>query len=37
MNKLGIVQGFWAIGMTFMSGAMHVQGLLGGPRRSCFL
>ena len=37
MNKLGIVQTvFWAVGMLIMSGAMHWQGLLGGPRRSAF-
>lgn len=37
MNKLAIVQGvFWAIGMTFMSGAMHAAGLLGTPRRSAY-
>ncbi|TCN23099.1 cytochrome c/quinol oxidase subunit I [Mesobacillus foraminis] len=37
MNKLAIVQGvFWAIGMTFMSGAMHAAGLLGAPRRSAY-
>lgn len=37
MNKLAILQGiFWAIGMTFMSGAMHAAGLLGAPRRSAF-
>ncbi|HJF31849.1 MAG TPA: b(o/a)3-type cytochrome-c oxidase subunit 1 [Sporosarcina psychrophila] len=37
LNKLGIIQTFiWTIGMTIMSGAMHIQGLLGGPRRSNF-
>jgi cytochrome c oxidase subunit I len=37
MNKLAIIQGsLWAIGMTFMSGAMHAAGLLGAPRRSSF-
>lgn len=37
MNKLGIIQVIvWSIGMAFMSGAMHWQGLLGGPRRSAF-
>ncbi len=37
MNKLALVQGvLWAIGMTFMSGAMHAAGLLGAPRRSSF-
>ncbi len=37
MNKLGIIQGIvWAIGMLFMSGSMHLQGLTGAPRRSAF-
>ncbi|MET3655739.1 b(o/a)3-type cytochrome-c oxidase subunit 1 [Sporosarcina psychrophila] len=37
LNRLGIIQTFiWTIGMTIMSGAMHIQGLLGGPRRSSF-
>lgn len=37
VNRLGIIQTiFWAIGMTIMSAAMHIQGLLGGPRRSAF-
>jgi cytochrome c oxidase subunit I len=37
INKLGIVQTVvWVIGMTFMSGSMHFQGLLGAPRRSAF-
>lgn len=37
MNKLGLWQtGFWTVGMTIMSGAMHWQGLLGGPRRSAY-
>jgi cytochrome c oxidase subunit I len=37
MNKLAIIQGIvWAIGMSFMSGAMHAAGLLGAPRRSSF-
>jgi cytochrome c oxidase subunit 1 len=37
MNKLAIIQAWvWFIGMTFMSGAMHFEGLLGGPRRSAF-
>jgi cytochrome c oxidase subunit 1 len=37
MNKLGIIQAWvWFIGMAFMSGAMHFQGLLGGPRRSAY-
>src|SRR5699024_3661277 len=30
MNKLGIVQTIlWTVGMLFMSGSMHIQGLLG--------
>ncbi|MGM8211580.1 b(o/a)3-type cytochrome-c oxidase subunit 1 [Virgibacillus sp. W0430] len=37
MNKLGIVQTIvWSVGMAIMSGAMHWQGLLGGPRRSAY-
>ncbi|WP_394232735.1 b(o/a)3-type cytochrome-c oxidase subunit 1 [Niallia oryzisoli] len=37
INKLAIIQGVtWAIGMTFMSSAMHAAGLLGAPRRSAF-
>src|SRR5690625_1128487 len=37
MNKLGIVQTIlWTVGMVIMSGSMHWQGLLGGPRRSAF-
>mgnify|MGYP001290575877 CR=1 FL=1 len=37
MNKWGIVQtAFWTVGMLIMSGAMHWQGLLGGPRRSAY-
>lgn len=37
MNKLAIIQGWiWFIGMVFMSGAMHFEGLLGAPRRSAF-
>jgi cytochrome c oxidase subunit I len=37
MNKLAIIQGVvWAIGMSFMSGAMHAVGLLGAPRRSSY-
>ena len=32
---MGIYVGvLWAIGMTIMSGAMHIAGLLGAPRRS---
>lgn len=37
MNKLAIIQAcVWAIGMTFMSGSMHLAGLLGAPRRSSY-
>ena len=37
MNKLGIIQGIvWAVGMSIMSGAMHIVGLFGAPRRSDF-
>ncbi|MFS0688568.1 b(o/a)3-type cytochrome-c oxidase subunit 1 [Sporosarcina sp. 179-K 8C2 HS] len=37
LNKLGIIQTIiWTVGMTIMSAAMHIQGLLGGPRRSDF-
>ncbi|RYG73102.1 b(o/a)3-type cytochrome-c oxidase subunit 1 [Lentibacillus lipolyticus] len=37
LNKLGIVQTIvWSVGMAIMSGAMHWQGLLGGPRRSAY-
>lgn len=37
MNRLAIIQAsFWAVGMAFMSGAMHFAGLLGAPRRSSF-
>lgn len=37
MNKLALIQAWvWLIGMTFMSGAMHAEGLLGAPRRSAF-
>lgn len=37
INKLGLIQGIlWAIGMFFMSGAMHAAGLLGAPRRSAY-
>lgn len=37
MNNLGIVQTIvWSVGMAIMSGAMHFQGLLGGPRRSAY-
>ena len=37
MNKLAIIQAIvWAIGMSIMSGAMHIVGLMGAPRRSDF-
>jgi len=37
INKLAIAQTIlWTVGMTIMSTAMHIQGLLGGPRRSAF-
>lgn len=35
LNRLGIIQTIlWAVGMTFMSGAMHASGLFGAPRRT---
>src|SRR5699024_10877785 len=37
INRLGIIQAvLWTIGMTIMSRAMHIAGLLGAPRRSSF-
>ncbi|MRG88295.1 b(o/a)3-type cytochrome-c oxidase subunit 1 [Salinibacillus xinjiangensis] len=37
LNKLGLIQTWvWTIGMSIMSGSMHIQGLLGAPRRSAF-
>lgn len=37
MNRLGILQTLlWCVGMFFMSGAMHVAGLFGSPRRTAF-
>lgn len=37
INNLGIVQAaIWATGMLIMSGAMHIGGLLGSPRRSTY-
>ncbi|WP_209125030.1 b(o/a)3-type cytochrome-c oxidase subunit 1 [Alkalihalobacillus sp. BA299] len=37
INKLGIIQSItWTVGMSIMSTAMHIQGLLGGPRRSAY-
>ncbi|WP_036832852.1 b(o/a)3-type cytochrome-c oxidase subunit 1 [Pontibacillus litoralis] len=36
-NRLGIIQTIvWTVGMIFMSGSMHIAGLLGAPRRSSF-
>ncbi|SES33122.1 b(o/a)3-type cytochrome-c oxidase subunit 1 [Psychrobacillus sp. OK032] len=37
MNRLAIIQAIvWAVGMSIMSGAMHIVGLSGAPRRSDF-
>ncbi|MEW9702191.1 cbb3-type cytochrome c oxidase subunit I [Paenibacillus sp. SI8] len=37
MHKLGILQTvIWCVGMFFMSGAMHLVGLFGAPRRTAF-
>lgn len=37
INKIGIYIGIlWAVGMSIMSGAMHLVGLLGAPRRSTY-
>src|SRR5699024_1816798 len=37
MNRLGVIQAIiWTVGMTIMSGAMHIIGLFGAPRRSAF-
>lgn len=37
INRLGIIQAIiWTVGMTIMSGAMHIAGLLGAPRRSSY-
>lgn len=37
LNKLGLIQTWiWTIGMVIMSTSMHIQGLIGGPRRSNF-
>lgn len=37
INRLGIIQTIvWAVGMFIMSGAMHIAGLLGAPRRSSY-
>ncbi|GGC87645.1 cytochrome c oxidase subunit I [Thalassobacillus devorans] len=37
INTLGMTQTIvWLVGMFFMSGSMHLAGLLGAPRRSAF-
>lgn len=37
INKLGIIQTLcWCFGMFFMSGSMHIVGLLGAPRRTAY-
>ncbi|WP_078382465.1 b(o/a)3-type cytochrome-c oxidase subunit 1 [Sutcliffiella halmapala] len=37
MNKLAMLQTIlWTVGMFFMSGAMHLLGLLGAPRRTAY-
>ncbi|WP_274363384.1 b(o/a)3-type cytochrome-c oxidase subunit 1 [Paenibacillus thermotolerans] len=37
INKLGIIQTWiWVAGMALMSGAMHIVGLLGAPRRTAY-
>lgn len=37
MNRLGIIQTIlWTVGMAFMSGAMHLVGLFGAPRRTAY-
>jgi cytochrome c oxidase subunit 1 len=37
INKLGVIQTLtWTAGMLFMSGAMHLVGLLGSPRRTSY-
>ena len=37
LNRLGIIQALiWTVGMAIMSTSMHIQGLLGGPRRSSY-
>ncbi len=37
INRLGVIQTIiWALGMIFMSGAMHWVGLLGAPRRTSY-
>ncbi|WP_313893563.1 cbb3-type cytochrome c oxidase subunit I [Psychrobacillus sp.] len=37
INKLGVIQTIiWTIGMIFMSGSMHMVGLIGSPRRTSY-
>jgi cytochrome c oxidase subunit 1 len=37
MNRLGVIQTIiWTVGMIFMSGSMHLVGLLGAPRRTSY-
>ncbi|MFK7696017.1 b(o/a)3-type cytochrome-c oxidase subunit 1 [Paenibacillus sp. HJGM_3] len=37
INKLGMAQTWiWVAGMFLMSGSMHIEGLLGAPRRTAF-
>lgn len=37
LNRLGIIQTIvWVLGMAIMSSSMHIEGLLGAPRRSAF-
>ncbi len=37
LNRLGIIQTIvWVVGMAIMSSSMHIEGLLGAPRRSAF-
>ncbi|MCC3375962.1 b(o/a)3-type cytochrome-c oxidase subunit 1 [Cohnella sp. REN36] len=37
LNRLGIVQTLvWCVGMLFMSGPMHLVGLMGSPRRTAY-
>ncbi|MNH98757.1 cytochrome c oxidase subunit 1 [compost metagenome] len=37
LNKLGIIQTIvWCVGMLLMSGAMHIAGLFGSPRRTAY-
>ncbi|MBB6671753.1 b(o/a)3-type cytochrome-c oxidase subunit 1 [Cohnella nanjingensis] len=37
LNRLGIIQTLvWCVGMLFMSGPMHIVGLMGSPRRTAY-